>query len=92
MAPSEMRKVTSNRAKDLAAVISQNVSLCGLMIPGNYLAPGAIEAICTSAKVGHCLLAPNQVLLALQFTIAWRPWAGYGAKLQGLGRERLDSD
>lgn len=48
--------MTSHRAKDLAAVLSRNVTLRGLMIPGNYLAPGAIEAICTAAKVGIGML------------------------------------
>ncbi|KAK9816334.1 hypothetical protein WJX74_010379 [Apatococcus lobatus] len=57
VAPSEMRKVISNRAKDLAAVLSRSPSLCGLMIPGNYLTPGAIEAIYTAAKVTNSIKA-----------------------------------
>ncbi len=49
--PSEHGKVTTSRAKDLAAALAGNTSVCGLIIPGGYLASAALEAICTAAKV-----------------------------------------
>ncbi|KAK9847789.1 hypothetical protein WJX84_003023 [Apatococcus fuscideae] len=50
VAPSEMNKVTTSRAKDLAAALRQNSTLCGLHIPGSYLAPAGLEAIATATK------------------------------------------
>ena len=56
VAPSELNKVTTSRAKDLAAVLACNKSVSGLTIPGGYLRPAAFEAICSSAKVSFWML------------------------------------